>query len=395
MIDLTERIARTHRMLEESGLDAVVCRLNHNVLMLTGYWPLNGLSVVVVPRGGKPILLMPEQDTRFGPDNPDVDVRTFLWGDIQHLDPLVGLLELLRGVASECGLTGKRLAMEFDYPIGALPVWMAEIRQWTAPALAQMQAAFGDATWTDAWAMLAAEAARKTPAEIAKIRIANKLGGLALMTFRGSILPGRRECEVAAAVEAAVQSHGPGTDGVRFARAFATVMSGPNGQYTGQTYNISTDRALQEGDLVSLELGLVADGYWTDLTRVHAVGQPTATQLETFDLAQRAHEAGVAAAQPGGNWRDVDAAARGVIEAAGRGADFPHVTGHGLGFCYHEPQPILGPPFDFEILPGQVVTIEPGVYNATVGAMRLEDNYLVTESGVENLSPFDRSLAVG
>lgn len=388
----TARWDSLRRMMEARQLDGLVCRLNQNVVMLSGYWPMNGLSLAVLPRVGEPALLIPEQDHRFAEDGFVPDIRAYTWGDTENMDPLAGLTKLAAKLCEDRGLAGKRLGMEFDYPIASLPVWAAEIRQFTQAGLSAIQNAFQGATFVDVWEPLHREASRKTAYEIRKIRLANKLGGIALEAFRRAVKAGRRECDIAADVEHAVHTRGPGTGGVRFARAWATVMSGPNGQFAGQTYNVSTTRKVAKADLVSLELGVVADGYWTDLTRVHCAGKPSAKQKALFDLVARAHDAAATATQVGGRWSETDRAAREVIKEAGHGEFFPHITGHGLGFCYHEIHPLLGPDFDHVVETGQVVTIEPAVYRPGLGGVRHEDAYLVTEKGVENLSPFPRGL---
>src|SRR5688572_21195424 len=312
--DFQPRLASLRKFLAERKLDALVCRLNQNVLMLSGYCPMNGLSLAVLPREGEPVLLIPKQDERFARDTWVADVRTYPWGDTRHLDPLASLLPLLAAVAVDHKLSGKRVGVELEYPIASLPVWAAEIRQWTGAALQRMKGALSAGEWVDVWADLNVVASRKTPWELDRIRAANRLGGLALETFRANAVPGRRECAIAAAVEHAVQAEGPTKEGVKFARAWATVMSGPNTQYAGQTYNVSTDRVVEDGDLVSIELGLVADGFWTDLTRVHVAGKAKPARDEAYRKLHgevvRAHDAAAAAIRPGGKWSDVDHAAR-------------------------------------------------------------------------------------
>jgi Xaa-Pro aminopeptidase len=127
----------------------------------------------------------------------------------------------------------------------------------------------------------------------------------------------------------------------------------------------------------------------------HAVGvahEPSTRQREVWELVTRAHQAAVTTAKIGAAWSEVDAAARRLIESAGCADAFPHITGHGVGFCYHEPVPLLGPGLAGNVELNQVVAIEPAIYGAEPGGFRYEENYLVTESGLENLSPFYSGL---
>src|SRR5262249_28313213 len=141
-----------------------------------------------------------------------------------------------------------------------------------------------------------------------------------------------------------------------------------------------------------IELGAYCDGYWTDLIRTYAVGgEPDERQRAIHDLVTRAREAAIARMRPGVLARDVDAAAREVIAAAGYGDDFLHGLGHGLGLQWHEP-PLLHPASDHVLAQGEVYTVEPGIYRDGWGGVRVEDVILVGANGGENLSSYDRGL---
>jgi Xaa-Pro dipeptidase len=140
-------------------------------------------------------------------------------------------------------------------------------------------------------------------------------------------------------------------------------------------------------------LGVVVDGFWSDRTRVRAAGTPTDTQQRAFETVLKAQEAAIAAIRPGVKTGDVDASARSVIRAAGfTDKEFLHVTGHGLGFRYHEPTPLICPGGETVLEAGMVHSVEPGVYRGDFGGIRIEDDVLVTERGAEMMGPAEKEL---
>src|SRR5688572_22073437 len=196
MTNGSERLESLRRMMHMHGLDGLVCRLPHNVLMATGYWPMNGLSLAIVPRDGEPVVVMPEQDSRWTTECFVSDRRTFAWGRTRTMDAVAQLAPVLREVCRDLRLGGQKLGIEQDYPIGALPAWSPEIRQFTQAALKAIEGAFDGATFADVWLALHETASRKTRYEIEKIRTANRIAGLALDAFRKAVKPGRTECEI-------------------------------------------------------------------------------------------------------------------------------------------------------------------------------------------------------
>jgi Xaa-Pro dipeptidase len=155
---------------------------------------------------------------------------------------------------------------------------------------------------------------------------------------------------------------------------------------------VSTRRRLESGDVALLELGVVADGYWADRTRVRVAGVPTDEQGKVFETVRRAQAAAAAAIRPGISGAEVDEAARSIIRDAGYGGFFPHITGHGLGFAYHEARPKLAPGETALLEEGMITSVEPGVYFEPCGGFRIEDDVLVTANGSETFGPFRNSL---
>jgi Xaa-Pro aminopeptidase len=228
----------------------------------------------------------------------------------------------------------------------------------------------------------------KDSAEIAILReAAGRLSGVA-GSGMAAVRPGVSERAVAGVIETALRDAGYDR------QAFDTIVaSGPN---AALPHYRAGDRVLREGDLVVLDFGGVLDGYCSDLTRTVAVGTPTADQIRVHRAVREAQRAAIDLVRPGAASSDVDAAARGVLEAYGLAEAFQHGTGHGLGLEVHEAPRIARPRHDephVTLRAGMVFTIEPGAYFPGWGGVRIEDDVLVTDEGREVLTAVSRALA--
>ena len=168
------------------------------------------------------------------------------------------------------------------------------------------------------------------------------------------------------------------------------VQSGPN---SAMPHALPSNRKLAPGDFVLLDFGAAFDGYNADITRMAVIGEPSTMHREIHDAVLRGHDAAIEAVKPGVTTGDVDAAARGVIEAAGYGDRFNHRVGHGLGLEVHE-DPSLDPGSPTVLEPGMVFTIEPGIYLPGFGGVRIEDDVVVEEAGCRVLTRADRGLRI-
>lgn len=152
-------------------------------------------------------------------------------------------------------------------------------------------------------------------------------------------------------------------------------------------------RQLAEGDLLIIDVGARVEGYVSDITRTFAVGTIREEVRHAYDLVWRANEAGRQAVKPGRSCQAIDRAARRVIEVGQAGQYFIHRTGHGIGLDEHEP-PYIVEGDETLLQPGMTFTVEPGIYRAGFGGIRIEDDVLVTEDGAETLTTFSRDLMV-
>ncbi|MDT7712689.1 MAG: hypothetical protein QOG46_1378, partial [Pseudonocardiales bacterium] len=173
--------------------------------------------------------------------------------------------------------------------------------------------------------------------------------------------------------------------------SFETIVA--SGANSAIPHHRPTDAQLCHGDLLKLDFGALVEGYHSDMTRTMVLGQPAGWQRELYDLVATAQAAGRAALRPGADVRDVDAAAREVIAQAGHGENFVHGLGHGVGLQIHE-APALSQFGVGTLEAGMAVTVEPGVYLAGRGGVRIEDTLVVAEGEPELLTLTTKDLVV-
>jgi Xaa-Pro aminopeptidase len=197
------------------------------------------------------------------------------------------------------------------------------------------------------------------------------------------IKPGQSEYEVAAYLEYRMRALG--ADGVSFPSIIAADAN------ASLPHAVPGKKKIKAGGIVLIDWGAKWGGYCSDLTRVVAVGKMKPKIREIYKIVLDAQMAAIDAIAPGKRLCDIDAVARRVIDKAGYGERFGHSLGHGIGLDIHE-QPVLAAKAKGELEPGQVVTVEPGIYLPGVGGVRIEDDVLVTPRGRKVLSDLPKSL---
>lgn len=150
---------------------------------------------------------------------------------------------------------------------------------------------------------------------------------------------------------------------------------------------------LAAGDMVLFDVGCLWQGYCSDMTRTFFTARPTARQLEVYDTVRRANEAAAALVRPGVEFAEIDRAARSLIEDAGYGPYFTHRLGHQIGLSVHEPGDVSATHHE-PVRPGQIFSIEPGIYLPGEIGVRIEDLCLVTEDGCEILNHYPHDVQV-
>jgi Xaa-Pro aminopeptidase len=191
------------------------------------------------------------------------------------------------------------------------------------------------------------------------------------------VKPGMTEEEVSLELEFSMRRLGAEN------RAFDFIVA--SGSRGALPHGVATNKAIQSGEIVTIDFGAVYQGYHSDITRNFILGQPDQKQLDIYNIVLEAQLTAIDVVKPGIPASVIDLAARNVIERYGYGEYFGHGTGHGVGLAIHE-----GPRVSFQseviLQPGMLITIEPGIYLPGWGGVRIEDIVLVTENGYRILT---------
>jgi Xaa-Pro aminopeptidase len=199
----------------------------------------------------------------------------------------------------------------------------------------------------------------------------------------GFIRPGLAEFEVAAELE--YQARLLGADGM----SFETIVA--SGLRSALPHGRATAAPLTRRGFLVLDFGIILGGYCSDMTRTVYLGKPRETERDVYQAVLEAQDAAIAAVGPAASCGEVDEAARGVLRKAGLAEAFSHSTGHGVGLEIHE-SPRIAAGQTARLLPGMVITIEPGVYLAGRFGIRIEDMVAVTRTGGQVLTPAPKAL---
>ena len=225
----------------------------------------------------------------------------------------------------------------------------------------------------------------KTEAEVEIMESAQRIAERALEEILNEIRPGVAEREIAARIQYLMLHYG--AENMSFD---PIVVSGPN---TSLPHGVPGDRLICEGDFVTMDFGCIYHGYCSDMTRTVAVGHVTDEMRTIYETVLAAQLAGIAAAKAGVTGKEVDGAARRVIEAAGYGKYFGHSFGHGVGVEIHE-SPNASPMNEKPLPAGAVISAEPGIYLPGRMGVRIEDVIVLTESGCRNLTRAPKELLI-
>lgn len=351
-------IQRLQARMVEAGCPALLVTHLANVQWLTGFTGSSGFVVLTTEQG------VFVTDSRYAIQCQEQvrDLPTAVYANP------VKLSDFLAQQARDLGLS--QVAFEKSHVV------YGTVEEW--------QAAFGDIALVPGDDLISALRMIKTPDEVARIRKACALADKCLEHVVRMIQPGVSEWDLLLEIEFFFRRQGSkvsfepiAVSGIRSARPHAT----------------ASEKKLEVGDFVTLDLGCIVEGYISDITRTFVVGEASARHREMYDQVLKAENACVEALVVGANGREVDALARQILDEKGLAKYFGHGLGHGIGTLVHDAGR-LSPTTDQPIGAGQVWTIEPGVYIEGFGGVRIEDDVLVTENGPERLTHYPRELMV-
>ncbi len=355
------RAERLAALAAEKGLDLVVISDLVNVRYLCGFTGTNGVCVV-----GADIRVFitdfryVERASREVAGYEVVQGKRDLLGDVAELVKRIAGDRALRLGFEEQSLTVAKhssLAALLPEPVELVP---------SGPLVQRLRAV-------------------KDERELEAIRSAAAMADDLYRRLIADGLAGRTELAVARALERGAQDMG--AEAVAFPPIVAAAANG------ALPHAAPRDVEIPERTLVVVDLGCRVDGYCSDCTRTFATGEVGSEEREVYELVRAAQAAAVEAVSAGAEAAAVDAAARQPIEAAGRGDQFGHGTGHGVGLDVHE-EPRVAPGAEGSLEPGNVVTVEPGVYVPGRFGVRIEDLVVVREGGRDVLTSVPRDLTI-
>ncbi len=245
-----------------------------------------------------------------------------------------------------------------------------------AGVLAAFEKALPQAEWIDVENVLCDLRAQKSPAEITVIRYAYQIAEIGLQAALDTIAVGVTEREVAAEIESAMRRAGAEGTGID-----TIVASGPNSR---PILARSTFRRIQADELVLLTIAPRYEGYHAAIGRPVLLGNPGDEVRQALDVAARAQEACYHALRPGIEGREVEAIGRQIVEDGGFGKYFLYSGVHSVGVIEFEP-PIFGPSSPAQLKKTMIISVDIPMFNAPWGGLRIEDGYLLTDTGAEKL----------
>lgn len=361
-----EKLVRLCTIAQNAKLDAIALIPGANLYYLTGvnFHLTERPFIVIVPVQGDPVIIVPtlEMDQL---KNLGFPGQYFDWRDAD------GYEHSFKKAANALNLAGKKIGVE------GMKMRVREGQM--------IQQVAEGAKVIDADEALEELRIIKTAEEVENHRKANQISEQALSQLLEKIELGMTERQIATLLSQLQKEYGGSTD------AFGpTVLIGSRSAFP---HGVTGDAVLKRGDTLLIDYGTIYNGYMSDITRTFFVGEPDEKTKELYAAVLAANTAGRETAKPGVTCEEVDRTTAQVLRDSGFNEYVKHRTGHGLGIDIHEhPNITIGNRRRLE--PGMVFTIEPGLYVEGKVGIRIEDNVVVTENGLESLTTFPRELTV-
>jgi Xaa-Pro aminopeptidase len=383
------KINRVREAMRQEGLVALVLRLPENVTYLSGAWCGRGLTYLIFPVEKDPVLIHPMGEPL--PPTWISDVKFYRWETYEHLGSSLDVgTDYVSRTLSEMGLHSGVIGVEQGWELvlgSTLRYEVNVVGERTVNMLRQKLTSF---MLKDASSLLIKARSIKTNHEVDAIKKVNRIARVGLETFHNSLKPGLAEVELSTEIEKQIVSEGVLKHKANRVVACAFLASGPNTAYAYKYVPGKGRRKLHRGDLVMLELDVVADGYSSDTTRTFVVGKPSKRQKLLLEAVLESETTAISSIKPGGKASEIARVSIEVIRRHGLSNYLVHRLGHGIGVGIHEPIPALHIESKDILLPGMVHSVEPGIYGPRIGGFRIEDDILDTKKGAEYLSDYLR-----
>lgn len=351
--------------MRSAGIDTVLVTSPVDVGYLTGF--LGGDSYLIVGKG-KPTMV---SDSRYEEDLQAVAHLVRIKMRTGAISPVVAQF------AADLRAAGRleRLGYQAEHlTLHQLDMLKAALRK----------AGVKQSTLTPTSGLVADLRRVKDEHEVGLISRALRIQQDALVATLETIKPGQTELDVCARLEFEMKTRGSSDP------SFATIV-GAQSNGSRPHYSPAKTR-LRKNTPLLIDWGATYSGYHGDMTRTFALGKWPKQVREIYGIVLDAHERAAASLGPGVRCVEVDAAARDHIDAAGYGAQFGHGLGHGVGMNVHEGPSLSRHSGKAQLEPGNIVTIEPGIYLPGIGGVRIEDMYLITDRGARNLSRLPKDI---
>lgn len=354
-----KRIEKIQARLRRNKLDALLVSEPHNRRYLCGYSAVDhdigeSSGVLLIPARKNPLLLT---DFRF-----QIQAEQETAGMKVMLYPR-GVLPLLKPLLPNLGI--QKLAFESHYTLHSVAEKMQEELHKCAVSLHPLT------DWVEEMRLI------KDEEEIDKLRRSVLLNESVFEEVYNTITPGQTEIEIALALESTMRRKGAESP------SFESIVA--TGKRSALPHAVPGNVGVKKNKALMIDMGLILDGYCSDMTRTFVPKKPSKKFLKIHRLVRRAQVAATDAIRAGVSAASIDKVARGIIEEGGYGKQFGHALGHGVGLAVHE-NPRLSSKNRKHLRAGMIVTVEPGIYLPDWGGIRLENMVVVREDGCELLN---------
>jgi Xaa-Pro aminopeptidase len=372
---MNSRITALQKRLVDSRVDLALISRREHFYYFTGYRSYYGGAVyLLIPKDGAPVAVVPEGEKDSLASVNDGECRSYSTFSMEEpIDNVAKALHAVRETVSSLVSNLRSLGLEKDY----LPMSFGS----------ELAARLGKPSQIDISVILSELRRVKDGEEISKLRESVRVATLGLKKGLELVKPGIREIDILAQAKAAMES-----EVAEPIEVFADVISGSKTLKIGAPAVYAQNRVVKKGEFVIMDILPRVAWYWADLTRTGVAGSPTRAQADLYELVAQANAAALRKVRPGARALEMDRAARKVLVEGGCSETYPHHTGHGLGLDMIE-APSLLPHNGTPLVPGMVITIEPGVYDKKLGGVRIGVDVLVTETGAEILENLPKEIS--